>query len=83
MMMNNIIAIDGPSGSGKSTVAKILSKDLNFQYIDTGAMYRAITYKILKNGVNLDNKEELRELSQEQLTKEIFGNSFMNLMFDV
>ena len=60
--MNNIIAIDGPSGSGKSTVAKILSKDLNFQYIDTGAMYRAITYKILKNGVNLDNKEELREL---------------------
>lgn len=62
MMMNNIIAIDGPSGSGKSTVAKILSKDLNFQYIDTGAMYRAITYKILKNGVNLDNKEELREL---------------------
>ena len=59
MMMNNIIAIDGPSGSGKSTVAKILSKDLNFQYIDTGAMYRAITYKILKNGVNLDNKEEL------------------------
>jgi len=40
-----IIAIDGPSGAGKSTVAKLLSKELGFEYIDTGAMYRALAYK--------------------------------------
>jgi cytidylate kinase len=44
-----IIAIDGPSGAGKSTVAKLLSKQLNFEYIDTGAMYRAFAYKFYKN----------------------------------
>lgn len=50
------IAIDGPAGSGKSTVAKIVAKKLNYEYIDTGAMYRAYTYKVLKH--NLDPKEE-------------------------
>lgn len=55
MMKNNIIAIDGPSGSGKSTISKILSKDLNLTYIDTGAMYRALTYKILKSNIDLED----------------------------
>ncbi|MFA5276408.1 MAG: (d)CMP kinase, partial [Candidatus Omnitrophota bacterium] len=42
-----IVAIDGPAGAGKSTVAKILAKRLGFLYIDTGAMYRALTLKAL------------------------------------
>ena len=46
---NYSIAIDGPSASGKSTIAKKTSNKLNIEYIDTGAMYRAITYKVLKN----------------------------------
>lgn len=46
------IAIDGPAGAGKSTVAKIVADKLGFQYIDTGAMYRAYTLKILDNGIN-------------------------------
>ncbi len=46
------IAIDGPSGSGKSTIAKALSAKLNIAYLDTGAMYRAIGYYVLKNGVS-------------------------------
>lgn len=49
------IAIDGPAGSGKSTVAKIIAKELNFTYIDTGAMFRAIAYYCLKN--NIDFKD--------------------------
>ena len=52
------IAIDGPAGSGKSTISKILSKKLNFVHIDTGAMYRAITLKALRLGINLENEEE-------------------------
>ena len=50
------IAIDGPSASGKSTVAKIIANKLNFIYVDTGAMYRAFTYAVLKAG--LDPKDE-------------------------
>ena len=47
------IAIDGPAGAGKSTIAKIVAEKLGFTYIDTGAMYRAITYKALQQGVSL------------------------------
>lgn len=48
-----IIAIDGPAGAGKSTIAKLVAKKLGIIYIDTGAMYRAITYKCLLNGIDL------------------------------
>lgn len=47
------IAIDGPAGAGKSTIAKILAKNLNFEYLDTGAMYRAATVKALRLGIDL------------------------------
>jgi cytidylate kinase len=46
------IAIDGPAGAGKSTIAKLVAKKLNFIYVDTGAMYRAIALYMLKNGVD-------------------------------
>ncbi|NLY45259.1 MAG: (d)CMP kinase [Tissierella sp.] len=49
---NYSIAIDGPSASGKSTIAKKVSQRLNIEYIDTGAMYRAITYKVLSNNID-------------------------------
>lgn len=58
-----IIAVDGPSGAGKSTVAKILAKKLGFLYIDTGAMYRAITLKALENNVPVDNEHKIYELA--------------------
>jgi len=53
------IAIDGPAGAGKSTIAKIVAEQLSFTYIDTGAMYRAVTYKALKNGIQLNDEEAL------------------------
>ncbi|MDO5717562.1 MAG: (d)CMP kinase [Tissierellia bacterium] len=52
-----IITIDGPSGAGKSTIAKMLSKKLNYNYLDTGAMYRAITFAMLKKSIDLQNEE--------------------------
>ncbi|MDR3072913.1 MAG: (d)CMP kinase [Clostridiales Family XIII bacterium] len=48
------VAIDGPSGAGKSTIAKILANELGIDYIDTGAMYRAIALKMLENGIDID-----------------------------
>jgi cytidylate kinase len=50
------IAIDGPAGAGKSTVAKLVAKRLNLFYVDTGAMYRAIAYKTIKNKIRLEDE---------------------------
>ena len=57
------VAIDGPAGAGKSTVAQILAKKLNLVYIDTGAMYRALTWKALHMCIPLDNTDKLCELT--------------------
>ncbi len=59
-----VIAIDGPAGSGKSTVAKILAERLGFLYIDTGAMYRALTLKALSQEIDLKDQEELLKLAR-------------------
>lgn len=56
------IAIDGPSGAGKSTIAKAVAKKLGIDYIDTGAMYRAIGYKMREEGVSPDDGEALTRL---------------------
>ncbi|MCL6571337.1 MAG: (d)CMP kinase [Bacillus sp. (in: Bacteria)] len=53
------IAIDGPAAAGKSTVAKIVAEKLSYIYIDTGAMYRALTYKAIVNDLNLVDEEAL------------------------
>ena len=59
-----IIAIDGPSGTGKSTTAKIVAKDLGITYLDTGAMYRAITFAALEKGVAPSDKAAIDQLLQ-------------------
>lgn len=56
------IAIDGPAAAGKSTIAKIVAEQLGYIYIDTGAMYRAITLKALNEGINLASNEEAAQL---------------------
>lgn len=57
-----VIAIDGPSGAGKSTAAKALARRLGYTFVDTGAMYRALAWKALRQGVSLGDAERLLEL---------------------
>jgi len=60
--IENVIAIDGPAGAGKSTVARHVAKELGYQYLDTGAMYRAATWWALYSKINLDDPDEVAEL---------------------
>jgi CMP/dCMP kinase len=59
-----IVAIDGPAGSGKSTTARALAERLGFRYLDTGAMYRALTWLAMKRGLELGNEEALGRLAR-------------------
>ena len=56
------IAIDGPAGAGKSTVARLLASEMKYGYIDTGAMYRALTLIVLRNDVDWENEKAIAEL---------------------
>ena len=68
-----IIAIDGPSGSGKSTIAKYLADQINATYIDTGAMYRAITYVAMRDGI-VDDKDKVIDFVRNSTIKIMYEN---------
>jgi cytidylate kinase len=60
-----IVAIDGPAGAGKSTVASRLAERLGFRYLDTGAMYRALTWLAMQQGIDLSSGDKLGELARQ------------------
>lgn len=72
------IAIDGPGGAGKSTVAKSVATRLNADYIDTGAMYRAVAYKTIINDVDVDDTEKIKELLEETVIDFSKGDIFLD-----
>jgi CMP/dCMP kinase len=61
-----VVAIDGPAGAGKSTVARALAERLGFRYLDTGAMYRALTWLAMQRGIDLGDGERLAQIAREQ-----------------
>ena len=80
MSKNLIVAIDGPAGSGKSTSAKLVAQKLGYLYIDTGAMYRAVTHLSLKN--KLQSEEEIVELAESSDIILNFDNGFTEVTVD-
>ena len=94
-----IITLDGPSGAGKSTIAKLVAKKISFKYLDTGAMYRAVTLYMIKHNINTDNNSEVISaldnlsinfdnngriyLDNEDVTEEIRSIEVVNLVSKV
>jgi cytidylate kinase len=74
-----IIAIDGPAGAGKSSVAKEFAKRSGYIYIDTGAMYRALTWKALENDKDVKNSYEMKELLNKSTINLVHSNEEMIL----
>lgn len=76
------IAIDGPAAAGKSTVAKMVARELSYIYIDTGAMYRAITWKALEENIPLDDETRLTELLVHTNIQLIQGDDGQKVIVD-
>ncbi|WP_144476733.1 (d)CMP kinase [Cytobacillus oceanisediminis] len=76
------IAIDGPAAAGKSTVAKIVAEKLTYVYIDTGAMYRALTYKALQKGARLDHEAQLIDILNNTLIELQPGEMGQKVLLD-
>ena len=75
-MTKKVITIDGPAGSGKSTVSRTLAAKLQYLYLDTGALYRALAYKALKNNIDMNHPGKLAEfcLTTDVTLKKVNGN---------
>lgn len=77
--MKQVIAIDGPSGSGKTTLAKLIAKELGFNYLDTGALYRAVALALSSNGIKPeDNDDKLRDIISKNHITFSNGRVFLN-----
>ena len=70
-----IIAIDGPAASGKSTTAKLVGQEMNFLYIDTGAMYRAMALKAYKTGIDYENSEKVISIVDSTIIDQIIDET--------
>ena len=77
-----VIAIDGPAGAGKSTIAKLLAQRLNILYLDTGAMYRALTWRALQDGIAISSEQELADLFREMKMEVILSAEGQKILVD-
>ena len=80
-MKHIAIAIDGPAGAGKSTIAKIVAKDMQFVYVDTGALYRTIALFMLRAGVEMEKLEsgDVRVMMEVRIHKDNVSDELLDL----
>jgi len=76
------IAIDGPAASGKSTTAKLVAKEMGYLHIDTGAMYRAITLKVIEECLDLGNSEKIVQLAKDCIVRLEINNGVTKVFLD-
>lgn len=76
------IAIDGPAGAGKSTIAKAVAKELEFIYVDTGAMYRAMALYLLRKGISPEEKEKMEEACKNAEISIAYENGAQQVILD-
>jgi|LSQX01.2.fsa_nt_gb cytidylate kinase len=79
---NIAIAIDGPAGAGKSTIAKILSDSLRILYLDTGAMYRTVALKAMRENIETQSRERLAKLVENIDIKVIYSGAEQHILLD-
>lgn len=77
-----VIAIDGPAGAGKSTVAQIVAQRMNYIYIDTGAMYRAVAWKTIQMNVPVENDAQVAKLADSIDIRFRYNQSILNIFAD-
>lgn len=82
VMRKIIIAIDGPAGSGKSTTARLVAQKLGYIYIDTGAMYRALTLKVIESEVDPSNEDEVARLVEDTKIELLYENGNLRVFLD-
>ena len=80
--MSYQIAIDGPAGAGKSTIAKEIAKQLDFIYVDTGAMYRAMALYLLRREIPVDDSEQISAASQKADITIAYKNGLQQVLLD-
>jgi len=77
-----VITIDGPAASGKSTIARLLAKKLGASFLDTGAMYRAVTFAAIQEGVDLENEERLLGIIEKNDFRFLAKNDLMTVQIN-
>lgn len=81
-MKRIIIVIDGPAGSGKSTTARLVAQKLGYIYIDTGAMYRALTLKVINSGIDPNDEKSVAQLAENTRIELLYENGNLKVMLD-
>ena len=82
MIMGFNVAIDGPAGAGKSTIAKRLAKDLDFIYVDTGALYRALAYAFWNRGIAPDDEEAIAKACEDVSVALAYENGVQKVLLN-
>lgn len=80
--MSFSVAIDGPAGSGKSTITKKVAEDLKFNYVDTGALYRSLTYNFLQNNLKELEEEKIKNILEKTKIKVLFDGSIQRQLIN-